>query len=276
MQTDLAIHNINTSPIKSGKTDEQRFEDNLNDHLNSTGRDPLPSNDIQNAVSKIKSQTMSPKDVVKLLLNTSNSSDVETVTQLLQENNLLPDPTPTPEKAQQKQNEVLQQNLQNTKQNAAAPMNQLSIIQTPIEQQLLVKDLLSQIKSGKGSDALKTCTDEPELVDDLLDSLSKNPGSNDTEIHSSLGFIQQLSTFLAPYRPEVAERARRAYKRIKLNIEGKDEATDCDLSSLSTEAQSFIHDLNALADLIRGEGQELPDDIGQAYNELVSLLGGGE
>jgi hypothetical protein len=268
------IHNpIATGPSRPTlKSAEQRFEDAVIDYSRDTGRTPPSKNEIKDGASLLQKGSLSIKDLAKNLFQSQNSQDIETLTQIVKQSGIINEPNPTP----QGQSKSGQLSPLNPKLNSVVQENQqssqsLNITTTKVENQVILGHIINLIKTGSPKNAYESASQEPDLINSVLESFGKQNQADQTQIKNMMGFIAAMESNPGANKPEVLAQARRFYSKLQKELEELEE-TDTDESKISDEAKAFMGDLNKLTTQLKQLEGEWPKEMEEAYRELMDIL----
>lgn len=269
---DINVNKAVAMQSQAGKPAAQKFEEAVVDYSTSTGRTPPPKNDIKDGAALLQKGTLSIKDLAKNLFQSQNSQDIESLTQIVKQSGLLSEATSPP----QGQTKPTNLNSPTNNKPAVSQENQmgaqnLNIVSTKVENQVLLGHIMNLIKTGSPKNAYEAASQETHLADTILESFSKQNHADQTQLRSMLGFISAMEANPGAHKPEILSQARRLYSKLQKELDELEEIEPHE-DELSSEAQQFIGNLKGLSSQLKQLEGEWPSDLQASYDELLNLL----
>ena len=275
----LNVENKQLNQAQAAKSTDKQFEEKLNNYLKTTGRDSIPPQDIKQNLGLLKAQQLTIKDFCKNLLNSTNTNDLNAIKTTAEELHLdfIMDKTPLNNKADIKNNSPLQTAAQSKNietQNNLNFQSQINIVQAKVGDQVLSGQIINMINNGKPKEALAQMGSSTDLLEGILESFIKMNQLSSQQLQSVLAFIQEAITVFTPQLPELAEQIKKQYDRLRKKIEEEEKLNAAeDSSELSTEAQEFVNQFKSVSSKLNQWEGEMPQDMAESYDQLLSLLG---
>ena len=269
--SDINVTKAMTASSQTVKLATQRFESAVINYSNTSGRTPPPHADIKDGALLLQKGTLSIKDLVKKLFQSQNSQDIEALSQIVKESGLMSDATSPP------QGQIKSSTLNSFTNHNKTPVSQenqlesqnINIVTTKVENQVLIGHIINLIKTGSPKNAYEAASQEPILISMTLESFSNQNRLDQTHLRSMLEFIVTMESNPAAHKPEILSQARRLYSKLQKEL---DELDEMDESMLSSEAKQFIGDINTLSSQLKQLDGAWPRELQTSYEELMNLL----
>ncbi|OGI09478.1 MAG: hypothetical protein A2Y40_05520 [Candidatus Margulisbacteria bacterium GWF2_35_9] len=274
---ELGIHapsNLNKNPLKPV---DQQLEEKITDYLKSSSRSVHNPTEFKTSVALLNSKGMDVKSFCKQILNSTNTNDLNAITNILKQTGQLEN-EPIPQESQTKQNLIMQNQT-----NANIPkstinenpnlLDQLKIVQTSATDQLLAGEIISLIKKGSIQEALTKTNGSDVIIDKTLSLLKKTNMLNQQQIQSIIAFINGVLANFPSLNPSIMESLKEKLDKLKKELEHIEKSEESiDEKHLSESAEAFVEPFMDLIDNLHQHEGNMPKDVANALSELLQKI----
>ncbi len=268
---------IQGKPLRSShsiKYTEQRFSEKVTSYAKDTSREIASPEELGKAVGQLKSQQLSLKDFSKLILQSSSSEDLSALQTFAEEVQLaaLLEQPPKSSKTASPSPISTTPDAQKTVDLERNFMSHLSIIQTTADDQIVASQLIQKIFGGQTKKLTKLLSNNPALLEPLLDGLGKHTTMSVLQYRATLGFIQSVIAKGMVLPPELMAKMKKIYAKARKSLDDiEDLMGSADDARLSGQAKAFLREFYTL-ELSLENKEDLPSEVQDSYSSLMKTL----